>query len=159
MFQDNIRLSLSLSLSLRWSLLLTIVFYRQAAGAKPNSFSPLVLFLSIHVGFRIIFVLLTATFHVAGPFQPGRSWQGFCATPTFAAAILWAVVIPTVLASMQTLLRSTDVARIRIKDSLKMVVLRNGQKVLNSHLMCAAHRESGMDALPFLSPEFSPCSR
>ena len=149
MFQDNIRLSLSLSLSLslRWPLLSTVVFYRQAAGAKPNSFSSLVL--SIHVGFRFIFVLLIATFHVAGPFQPGWSWQDFCATRTFAAAILWAAVTPTVLASLQTLLRSTDVARIRIKDSLQMAVLRNGQKVLNPpHLMCAAHRESGMEALP-----------
>ena len=94
----------------------------------PLSFS----YLSIHIGLRRR--------------SPGRSWQGFCATRTFAAAISWAAATPTVLASIQTLLRSTDVARIWIKDSLKMVVLRNGQKVLNPpHLMCAAHRESGAE--------------
>jgi hypothetical protein len=122
-------------------------------------FSSLILVLYMLV-FVSIFVLLIATFHVAGPFQPGWSWQGFCATRTFAAAISWAAVTPTVLASIPTLLRSTDAARIRIKDSLQMAVLRNGPKVLNPpHLMCAAHRESGMDALPLLSPELLLCNR
>ncbi len=45
--------------------------------AKPNSFSSLVLFLSVHVGFRSMFVLLIAAFHVAGPFSTRAELAGF----------------------------------------------------------------------------------